>query len=129
MNSVIRKTLQQTVAAKIRIKKKQQPKEIVDKKLFIEIIKALKEIEDRSDFLAEELGMDVTQYEEKYFLVIENLLKMHFKKEQLALIQYYVYQLPNEQEFDGTVQITRGKETLQMEFTTPEDLWAAIQIF
>lgn len=110
-----------------RIKIKEAPREIVEKKLFVDTVKLLREIEDRTEFMVGEIGLDPTEYENTFFAVIENLLALHFDKAQLALIQYYIYQLPHVQDFDGVIEITRGKKTEEVEFTTPEHLWDALQ--
>lgn len=127
MRELIRTQLKKIVDSKYRIKAKELPKELMDKKLFVECITLLREIDDRTEFLQDEIGLDVRQFEDKFFLVIENLMKMHFSKDQLALIQYYIYQIPNEPEFEGVIEVTVGKKTMELNFVTPEHLWEAIQ--
>jgi len=102
-----------------RIRELTPDKETMNKKLFIEVITQLKKIEDRRDFMQEEIGMDMTMYEEQFFSVIENLMKMHFKKEQLALIQLYLYQLVPDKEWDGTITIENNKKEQTVNFKTP----------
>jgi hypothetical protein len=109
-----------------RIKITEPPKELMDKKLFIEIIESLKKIEDRRDFMQEEIGMDMTAYEDQFFHVIENLMKLHFNKEQLALIQLYLYQLTPDKEWDGTITIEKGKTEQVVNFKTASDVWQII---
>ena len=53
-----------------RIRTKGLDRESMNKKLFTGVIKQLKKIEDRRDFLAEEIGMDMTTYEDQFFNVI-----------------------------------------------------------
>jgi len=101
----------------------------MNKKLFIEVIDMLRKIEDRRDFMSEEIGMDMTAYEDQFFNVIENLMKMHFNKEQLALIQMYLYQLVPDKEWDGTITVERNKKEQRVPFKKPEDVWAVIQNF
>lgn len=101
----------------------------MDKKLFIEVLKQLKQIEERRDFMQEEIGMDMTVYEDQFFSVIENLMKMHFKKEQLGLIQMYLYQLAPDKEWDGTITIEKNKKEQTVNFKTPEDVWSVIKNF
>lgn len=110
-----------------RIKATEPPKELMEKKLFIEIIDSLKKIEDRRDFMQEEIGMDMTAYEDQFFHVIENLMKLYFNKEQLAIIQLYLYQLVPDKDWDGTITIEKNKKELQVNFKTPEDVWRVIQ--
>lgn len=112
-----------------RIKVKEPSRETMNKKLFIEVIEQMKLIEERRDFMEAEIGMDMTQYEDQFFSVIENLMKMHFKKEQLALIQMYLYQLVPDKEWDGTITVETNKEEQAVNFKTPEDVWNVITLF
>lgn len=112
-----------------RIATKTPSRETMNKKLFVEVLTQLKEIEDRRDFMETEIGMDMTQYEDQFFAVIENLMKMHFSKEQLALIQLYLYQLVPEEDWDGTITIEVGKKEERVNFQKPEDVWNVISRF
>ena len=112
-----------------RIKEKSPSTEHMDKKIFIEVLQELKLIEERRDFMEEEIGMDMTQYEDQFFSVIENLFKLAFNKQQLGLIQLYLYQLVPDKEWDGTITIELGKEEKVVNFKTPEDVWNTINLF
>ena len=125
----IRQTLFSIHPLSYRIKVKSPDKETMDKKLFIEVLKQLRQIEERRDFMESEIGMDMTAYEDQFFSVIENLMKMHFKKEQLALIQMYLYQLVPDKEWDGTITIERNKKEETVPFKQPEDVWDVIKKF
>ena len=125
----IRQTLFSIHPLSYRIKVKLPDKETMNKKLFIEVIQQLRQIEERRDFMQEEIGMDMTTYEDQFFLVIENLMKMHFTKEQLALIQMYLYQLVPDKEWDGTITIEKNKKEEIVPFKTPDDVWSVINKF
>lgn len=112
-----------------RIKEKSPSNEHMNKKIFIEVLEELKLIEERRDFMEEEIGMDMTQYEDQFFSVIENLFKLAFNKQQLGLIQLYLYQLVPDKEWDGTITIELGKEEKVVNFKTPEDVWNTINLF
>ena len=112
-----------------RIRQLTPDKNTMNKKLFIQVMKQLRQIEERRDFMAEEIGMDMTSYEDQFFSVIENLMKMHFKKEQLALIQMYLYQLVPDKEWDGTITIEKNKKEVTVPFKQPEDVWEVIKKF
>jgi hypothetical protein len=109
-----------------RIKVTEPPKELMEKKLFIEIIDSLKKIEDRRDFMQDEIGMDMTAYEDQFFHVIENLMKLHFNKEQLAIIQLYLYQLVPDKDWDGTITIEYNKKEKIVPFREPSDVWNVV---
>ena len=123
----IRKVLKSKVDVRFRISVKSPSEKEMNKKLFIEALTALREIEDRKDFMADELGVDMTQYEDKFFIVIENLIKIAFNKAQQALIQTYLYNLLPDPDWDGTVTVEVGKTVTQMPFKTPEEVWEVLQ--
>jgi len=122
----LRKVLNSFLKASISIKERDMAREVIEKKLFIENIILLKEIEDRRDFMEEEIGVDMSIYEEKFLQVIENLFKIHFNKEQFALIQYYLYQVPTIVDWDGKIDLSDGKEMITVDFETPEQVWNVI---
>ena len=125
----IRQTLFSIHPLSYRIKVKSPDKDTMNRKLFIEVLKQMRQIEERRDFMQEEIGMDMTAYEDQFFGVIENLMKMHFKKEQLALIQMYLYQLVPDKEWDGTITIEKDKKEQIVPFKTPEEVWSVISKF
>ena len=122
----LRETLFSIHKLSYRIKVTEPPKELMEKKLFVEIIDALRKIEDRRDFMQDEIGMDMTAYEDQFFQVIENLMKLHFNKEQLALIQLYLYQLIPDKEWDGTITIEDGKVEKVVAFKSASDVWNVV---
>jgi len=73
--------------------------------------------------------MDMTAYEDQFFNVIENLMKMHFSMEQLALIQMYLYQLAPDKEWDGTITLEKNQKETTHPFKTPEDVWKVISSY
>ena len=125
----LRHTLHSVYKLKYRIKLRTPSKELMEKKIFIDVLKQLKQIEERKDFMAEEIGMDMTAYEDQFFAVIENLLRLHYNKEQLALIQMYLYQLIPDKGWDGTITIEKDKREQIVPFKKPEDVWKVIETF
>lgn len=122
----LRKVLNNYLKGNVSIKEKDMAREVIEKKLFIENIILLREIEDRRDFMEEEIGVDMSTYEDKFLQVIENLFKIHFNKEQFALIQYYLYQVPTIADWDGKIDLSDGKEMITVDFQTPEQVWNVI---
>ena len=127
---LIRAQLKKYLRLRYRIREKPIAQEIVNKQLFIESINILKEINDRTDFLIGEIGIDTTPYEDKFFRVIENLMKIAFNKQQIFLVQMYLNDIPEaEDDWDGTITVQVGKKEEKVNFKTPEDVWNAIQKF
>ncbi len=128
---MLRQILKDVIPLKYRIKEVPRNKEAMTKELFIEIVKLLKEIDDRTNFVASEIGMDTTQYEDKFFRVIENLMRIAFNREQVFLIELYLNEIDynDKEEWDGNISVTVEKKEQKIAFRTPEDVWEAIQKF
>ena len=125
--NIIRQVLHKSHPIPFRIKHKTPSREDMNKIIFVKVLTNLKKIEDRKDFMVEEIGMDMTAYEDQFFEVIEDLFKMTFNKEQLALIQLYLYQLMPDKEWDGTITIkNKNKEEKEVDFKSPTDVWKVI---
>ena len=97
----IRKTLKNSLNLRFTLKTLQPTKEQIDKGLFIESIETMIAIQDRTEFMLTELGIDSIAYEDKYYKVIENLFRLCFNKEQLSLIQLYLYELVPDKQWNG----------------------------
>ena len=101
----------------------------MNKKAFIEVIRTLRKIEERKDFMQSEIGMDMTAYEDDFFYVVENLLKMVFNKQQMSLIQMYLFQLLPDKEWDGTITLNHDNEEKVVMFKSPTDIWKVVKLF
>jgi hypothetical protein len=113
-----------------RVKTLSKPIEEVNKKTFVEVIKLLKEINDRTEFMATELGMDVVGYDDKFFQAIEGLMRIAFNKKQVLLIEMYLNDIPMmKEDWDGTIIVQVEEKEIQVAFETPLDVWNAIQRF
>ena len=95
--------------------------ETPQKKLFIESINILEEIEEKSGELFE-AGVDLSVYETLFFQVIENLLYTIYNENQVNLIHSYIYGVSMSEEAKQPVDKT-GKIILP---ETPEELWNGI---
>jgi hypothetical protein len=126
LKNKIRKVLKENINISYRISATEPSTEDMNKKLFKEVLTELKKIDERRDFMIDEIGMDMTLYEDQFFSIIENLFKLAFNKEQLALIQMYLYQLVPDKEWDGTIVIEKNKKEATVDFKTPEDVWNVI---
>ena len=113
---VLRATLYSIHKLGYRIKTITPDKVTMTKLAFIRIMRHLKDIEDRRDFMSAEIGMDMTTYEDKFFSVIEDLLKLVFNKEQLGLIQMYLFQLHPDKDWDGTITVEKNNEESTVPF-------------
>lgn len=126
---IIRRGLKSKIDVSYRIKSLNKITDNMEKQLFVETLDNLKEIEDRKAFMIEELGVDMTIYENKFFKVIENLFYIHFNQDQLEIIMYYLYELQFEENHAGKITIGKNKDKKTMPFETSSDVWKVIQLF
>jgi hypothetical protein len=126
MKKVLREVVSNYLQTSVRISQRGLSGNVMEKKLFIESILLLREIEDRKDFMESELGVDMSVYEEKFLQVIENLFRMNYNKEQMELIQYYLYKIPLVDDYDGKIDLSDGKNIVTVKFETPEDVYNVI---
>lgn len=126
----IRDVLTDDLPLAFRVKTLSKPIEEVNKKTFVEVLKLLQEINDRTEFMATELGMDVVGYDDKFFQAIEGLMKIAFNKKQVLLIEMYLNDIPMmKEDWDGTITVQIKEEEIEIAFETPLDVWNAIQRF
>ena len=125
----IKKILKNTLNLRFNIKALRPDPEQIQRSLFIDVLKNMNEIQDRSQFLQQEMGIDTIGFEDRYFRVIENLFKLHFNQEQLSLIQLYLYELSPDKSRDGTIELQVKEETKVVNFKSPQEVWEVINLF
>lgn len=126
----IRDVLTDDLELAFRIRTTSKPIEEVNKKIFVQVIKLLAEVNDRTEFMSTELGIDVIGYDDKFFQAIEGLMKIAFNKKQVLLIEMYLNEIPiMDKEWDGTITVLIEEEEVRVAFKTPLDLWNTIQKF
>lgn len=98
------------------------------KETFTETVVLLEHCWLRTNFLHEEVKIDLWNYEENYYKVIENLIFMKYTEDIANLILWYVYD-----RFDADGKILGidvtfpGKEPKLFILKTPVDLWNLVE--
>jgi hypothetical protein len=102
----------------IRRKKKAQS----DKKreLFHQVINGIDELNNRQTIMYADLDLDFSNYDEKYFAIIDSLLYINFGKECMDLIGFYLYDRIN---IDGTINPLIINDSEELIITNPYELW------
>ena len=95
--------------------------------MFIQTIELLIEIDERQQFMIEELGVDLITFEDKHFRVIENLFNLLYAPEQIRFIEKYIYDRPSKKKKRTVTLLYNGEDERTFPFNTPEDLWEIIQ--
>jgi hypothetical protein len=122
----IRKSIEEIIGVDTFLKRKKKTEDDQNRERFIKIIQALEEIEVRGMILGNDLALDFSTYDEKFYFVIDALFSIAFSKEACELIFFYVYERLNP---DGT----ESSEVVDLEgnaipLSSPEDLWELVKL-
>lgn len=109
----------------MRAKVKTIPKHFIDleKEIFIEAVKGIKQLIERSQNLATNNGVDLLGFEEGYYVIINNLFKLRFAKHQITLIENFLDKLDDE---PATVTITKKGKQVEYPFNTEAELYTVL---
>jgi hypothetical protein len=116
----IKKSIDDILGTDTSLKRKKKTEEDTNRERFEKIIQTLEEIEVRSIILGNDLNLDFTSYDEKFYLVVDSLFHLHFGKEASELIFFYLYERINP---DGTANGLQNDEGEIIELSSPTDLW------
>ena len=116
----IKKSIDDILHTDTSLKRKKKSDDDVNRERFEKIITTLEELEVRSIILGEDLKLDFTEYDEKFYFIIDSLLHLHFGKEAAELIFFYLYDRINP---DGSTNGLQNDEGEVVELTSPTDLW------
>jgi hypothetical protein len=104
-------------------------KGISEKELFIDIINVFDECNQRTEDLEETYMMGISNYDEAFYLMIENLLYIHYGEWKTDIILWWVYdRFGPEGEImpiESNDHDTNSKESVVVE--TAEQLWSFLK--
>ena len=103
------------------LKRKKKTENDINKESFEKLIQTIEEVQVRSTLLHAEFKLDLFDYEEKFYEVIDRLFNIHFGREASEIIFFYVYERMNP---DGTVNHLADVEGNPIPLESPSDLWA-----
>ena len=108
---------------------KSRTKNPTDKDLFIEVVGLVNECWIRSSVIEGEFGLGISNYEEPLYLVIENLIYMHYGEWKGDIVLWWLFERFDE---DGSVlpinlndHVKETEEEIFIE--TVEELWEFIK--
>jgi hypothetical protein len=116
----VKKSIDDILGTDTFLKRKKKSEDDINRERFEKIIITLEEVEVRGMILGNDLNLDFTGYDEKFYFVIDSLFHMHFGKEAAELIFFYLYDRINP---DGTANGLQNDEGEIIELSSPTDLW------
>lgn len=101
---------------------RRRKKNSLDKKreLFFNLINSIEELNLRQNIMYADLDLDFSNYDEKFFTVIDSLLYMNFGKQCTELIAFFLYERINT---DGTMNPIMTEDGQELFLDSAYDLW------
>ena len=108
---------------------KSRTKDPTDKDLFIEIINLFDECWIRSNVIEGQFSLGITNYEEPFYLIAENLIYMHYGEWQGDIILWWLFERLDEDESLLPINLNDHDKEVEEEvfIETAEELWNFIK--
>jgi hypothetical protein len=109
----------------INVKFNQNKEEFSEKELFSNIILTLDECWKRTRNLEENIGLNISGYDETFYLIIENLIHIYYGEWKSEVILWWVFERFDENGNLLPIVLNDIDENLSEEVivNTPEELW------
>jgi hypothetical protein len=124
LQNSIHEAFKQLLNSPILIKNQRRNKAFKKKILFISLIDQYEKALNKSSRLQSEFGLDLFEYEESFYGVIDKLMLLMWGTNVYELITFYLYERLN---LDGTINyLIETKEDgteIEIFLKTPEDLY------
>jgi len=121
----IKSYIDEVLGTKSSLRKKLPSKLSHEKELFCEILQNLQFVNGRTMGMKHDYKINMMDYDDPFYVALENLLKLNYTQEQRNLINWWLYDkfLPT-----GEILILTDKaEGDVIPSDTPEDIWDLIQ--
>ena len=121
----IKSYIDDILGTKSSLRKKLPSKLSYKKELFCEILQNLQFVNSRTMGMKHDYKVNMMDYDDPFYLTIENLLKLHYTQEQQNIINWWLYDkfLPT-----GEILVLTNKDTEEIiPSETSEDIWDLIQ--
>ena len=121
----IKKYIDEILGTKSNLRDKLSSKKLKEKKLFCEVLQNLQFVNGRTLGMKHDYKVDMMNYDDPFYVVVENLFQLNYTQEQRNLINWWLYDkfLPT-----GEVLVLTDKESEEViPSETPEDIWDLIQ--
>ena len=123
--SKIKSYIDEVLGAKSSLRDKLPAKLSYKRDLFCQVLQNLQFINGRTLGMKHDYKINFMDYDDPFYVALENLLKLNYTQEQRNLINWWLYEkyLPS-----GEVLILTDKETEEIiPSDTPEDIWNLMQ--
>jgi len=116
----IKQSIEDIIGTDTVLRRKRKTEEDLNRESFEKIMLLMDEIQVRSALLHSELGLDYSNYDEKFYEIIDRMFTLNFGKEASEIIFFYMYERINP---DGTINELLDQNNEIIPINSPSDLW------
>lgn len=122
----IKESLENLLNSKTSLKLKRTTKEDKEFEIFEKIINSLEELDVRAFILEKDLDINLTNYDKKFYNVIDNLIELKYGSAISEIIYFYLYERHDKE--NGNFGILDDVTKKFIPLNNVMDLWNLIQI-
>jgi len=123
----IKKKFDDIIGAKSQITKKRTTRKDRNKRMFCEMLFTLQYLNSRSMGLKHDYKLDLCNFEDPFYKVIETLLELKFSANQRDVINWWLYDKFTP---DGDIYVLTDQiDGAEIPTETPEDIWEILNNF
>ena len=116
-------TLEEMIGTDLSLRRKKKNENDLSRELFEKTINALERANIRTAIVGTEFNIDLSNYDELFYDIVDNLVRMNFGKEAAELIFFYVYERMNP---DGSINELRDQNNIPVILNNPTELWGLV---
>lgn len=121
--SQIQDQINNIIGINTKVTRRKKNNEDIKHELFVNIITQIELVINRSSLSRVDLGIDLSEYDEVFFQIIDNLIFLSFGSKAGILISSYCY---DRLENDGCITYT-NEQGQEIEISDPEMLWNEVR--
>jgi len=119
----IQNQINSIIGANTKIIRRKKNNEDIKHELFINIITQIELVINRSTLVHSDFKIDLSDYDEMYLQIIDNLIYLSFGSQAAELIIHYCY---DRIEMDGSIPYVDANGN-ELEISDPEQLWRVVK--
>jgi uncharacterized protein YvpB len=125
-NDQLKQDLKDILKIKGTVTRMRPVKGLIKKEAFIRFIQNYKYANDRALMLKMEHAVDFVNFEDPFVQSIEALLELHFNKNQVQIIHWWLYDKWNTGD-ESVLQLSNTETDEEIPSDSPEELWDLVQ--
>lgn len=119
----IKTSIETIIGSDTVLKRKRKTEEDINRESFEKIIQAMEAVQVRSTLLHNDFNLDLLNYDEKFYEVIDRLFTLHFGQAASEVIFFYIYERMDP---DGNTNQLLDQNDNPIPLESPNDLWVVV---